>query len=353
MGDMCSQEAKPAPSGGARPVGGGGGGGGGGGSGAKDDYADTAAAACPADVFMFSGCRDTQTSADVGNVMSFGVPGPGGAGGAMTNSLLRQTYKPGEASWVQVLSEMVKYLEEKGYSQRPLLSTSRKTNLKDTFSISGGQSGRKLGLLIGINYNGHSQGKLNGCVNDVAAMKNYLVHQGFSERDMTFLVDEDHSDIPSRTHPNRANIESAIDAFAAQARAGDTLVFHYSGHGGQKKDTSGDEEDGMDETMIPEDYQSAGQITDDELYEKLCAKLPKGVRLVAIMDCCHSGTILDLPYCFEATASGLAQAESGGGYTAPNDNFTAILKKFLKKFGPQLEKKYPQVTMLAKKFGYM
>jgi hypothetical protein len=54
----------------------------------------------------------------------------------------------------------------------------------------------------------------------------------------------------------------------------------------------------MDETLVPLDFQTAGMITDDEMHELLIAPLPKGVRLTAITDCCHSGSILDLPYTY-------------------------------------------------------
>ena len=56
------------------------------------------------------------------------------------------------------------------------------------------------------------------------------------------------------------------------------------------------EADGQDETIIPLDYEKEGQIVDDQLHEILVAGLPQGVRLTAIMDCCHSGSVLDLPY---------------------------------------------------------
>ena len=319
----------------------------------EDDYQDTAKAACPADVYMFSGCKDKQTSADVGDVMSFGVPGPGGAGGACTNALLKHCYKPDEASWAEVLTCMVQFLEENGYTQRPMLSTSRKTNLKDKFSLTGSQSGAKKALLVGINYVDHEKGRLNGCVNDVVSMKNYISTQGFDAQAMTFCVDEAHSDLPDSTHPSRENIERCIDNFVEGTKSGDSLFFHYSGHGGQKRDSSGDEADGMDETLIPEDYKSAGVITDDELFAMLCAKLPAGVRLVCVMDCCHSGTILDLPYCFEATKEGLQAVEQNGGSTAPNSGFNAILKKFFAKVGPTINTKFPQMGALGKKLGFM
>lgn len=41
------------------------------------------------------------------------------------------------------------------------------------------------------------------------------------------------------------------------------------GHGGSVRDTSGDEADNMDETMVPVDYTKAGQITDDEILKEV------------------------------------------------------------------------------------
>lgn len=48
-------------------------------------------------------------------------------------------------------------------------------------------------------------------------------------------------------------------------RPGDSLFFHYSGHGGRQIDRSGIEEDGYDETILPLDFETAGQIVDDEV----------------------------------------------------------------------------------------
>jgi len=151
-------------------------------------------------------------------------------------------------------------------------------------------TGRRKALLVGINYVGQ-KGQLRGCANDVNEMQGFLQRRGFT--DLQVLIDDGtHSTAP----PTRANILNALQWLVAGAAAGDSLFFHYSGHGGQQRDVSGDEWDGKDETIVPVDFQTAGMIIDDTLCDRLCAALPIGCRLTCVMDCCHSGTGLDLPY---------------------------------------------------------
>ena len=81
----------------------------------------------------------------------------------------------------------------------------------------------------------------------------------------------------------------------------DELYIHFSGHGQQVTDVSGDEPDGLDEALIPYDaaieygrngYKGQNHILDDELgvwLEALRESVgPKGVIVVAL-DACHSG----------------------------------------------------------------
>ena len=79
-------------------------------------------------------------------------------------------------------------------------------------------------------------------------------------------------------------------------QAGDSLVFHYSGHGSQQRNYTGDEVDGFDETLCPLDFETQGMIVDDEINATLVRPLPRGAKLHAIIDACHSGTMLDLPF---------------------------------------------------------
>jgi hypothetical protein len=270
-------------------------------------------------VRMFSGCMDAQTSADVHDVSSFGLPDSDGAGGACTNALLHALQESEKLSWIEVLSKMQKTLKGKRFSQVPQLSTSKKMNLTSEFNLGDiGHGGKRKSLLIGINYVGQ-QGELRGCHNDVKAMQQHIAKHEFStDRSHQLVLMDD----GSHTEPTAANIIDAFDWLVHDAQAGDALFMHYSGHGGSVKDTSGDEADGMDETMVPVDYKHKGQLVDDDIFAKLVAPLPKGVKLTVVMDCCHSGSILDLPYIFVANQGAVEAAEvSGQAETAPNPNF--------------------------------
>jgi hypothetical protein len=90
---------------------------------------------------MISGCRDSQTSADVSNVQSFSLPDPAGrAGGALTSALLNVTYKDHHntgknLSFQETLLSVRADLKSKGYEQIPQLSSSRPMDIKKHFDI--------------------------------------------------------------------------------------------------------------------------------------------------------------------------------------------------------------------------
>ena len=152
----------------------------------------------------------------------------------------------------------------------------------------------KFALLVGINYKGTSSA-LRGCISDVADMKQYLLaHQGYKEENITILTDD------TASKPTAANImhNLALLIMRAHTSKATEIWFHYSGHGSQVRDRSGDEKDGMDETLVPLDYLTKGMITDDTL-QQYAAHLPKTCRMICIMDCCHSGTVFDLKYRYD------------------------------------------------------
>ncbi|KAJ9069730.1 Ca(2+)-dependent cysteine protease [Entomophthora muscae] len=170
--------------------------------------------------------------------------------------------------------------------------------------------GNKKALLIGINYFG-SKAELKGCINDVQNISNaFLPKFGFDPTNVTILTDDQQHPLRVPTHDN---IIGAMRWLVEGASPGDSLFLHYSGHGGTKKDEDGDEEDGYDETILPLDFEQKGEITDDTLFDILIRDLPKGVRLTAIFDSCHSGSVLDLPYTYKNDGSIAVTAHTTSG----------------------------------------
>jgi hypothetical protein len=94
--------------------------------------------------------------------------------------------------------------------------------------------------------------------------------------------------------PTKHNILESLRWLVKDCEAGDSLVFYFSGHGLQQPDFKEDEIDGFDETLCPVDFIKEGMIHDNDLNSTIVWPLKKGVTLHAIVDACHSGTILDL-----------------------------------------------------------
>ena len=129
------------------------------------------------DIRMISGCKDSQTSADVSNVADFRLPDPAGqAGGACTSTLLRILYQDEKVpedtlSFTQVLERMRFDLSMWGYSQIPQLTSLNTIDVNADFElVSHTATGVCRAVMIGINYVGHDSGELSGCHNDVLNM---------------------------------------------------------------------------------------------------------------------------------------------------------------------------------------
>jgi len=154
---------------------------------------------------------------------------------------------------------------------------------------------RKRALIVGINYIG-TENALGGCINDAIAERDMLIDKfGFPEKEVMLLTD-DQDDLSQ--HPTKENMMAALEWLMQNAIEGDVLFFHYSGHGSQFPDETGEEEDGLNECLCPSDCMQNpwpdAVISDDYLNEIFFENLPDGVRLTCVYDCCHSGTMTDL-----------------------------------------------------------
>ncbi|ODV67038.1 hypothetical protein HYPBUDRAFT_152988 [Hyphopichia burtonii NRRL Y-1933] len=193
------------------------------------------------------------------------------------------------------------YGSNQGYGQQGSgQSFSRPGSQEQSFGVDGYSyqysqcNGKKKALLVGINYIG-TKNELKGCINDTDNVKQFLLSQGFSSDSIVQLNDNANN---RRQIPTVQNIRDGIQWLVKDARPNDSLFFHYSGHGGQTEDKNGDEADGLDEVIYPLDFETNGFLTDDELHDTLVSPLPKGTRLTALFDSCHSGSVLDLPYTY-------------------------------------------------------
>ena len=147
----------------------------------------------------------------------------------------------------------------------------------------------KNALLVGINYKGTNY-ELNGCINDVTNMSKFLKTVSKYDK-ITEMTD----DTPIK--PTRSNIISNLINMVKNSKRGDRLLFLYSGHGSLVKDKNKDEVSGYDSCLCPIDTLENGKyITDDEIRNKIVNKIPAGVRMTFIFDCCHNGTGCDLTY---------------------------------------------------------
>jgi hypothetical protein len=144
-----------------------------------------------------------------------------------------------------------------------------------------------ISLHIGLNrvdpkhYQGWD-GALNACIADARDMRALAKKNGYTGN--ALLLDEQATAVA---------VTAAIQDAAKKLSKGDILFLTYSGHGGQVRDTNGDEKDKdrMDETWVLFDR----QLVDDELYN-LWSKFKSGVRILVLSDSCHSGTVTrDIP----------------------------------------------------------
>lgn len=178
---------------------------------------------------------------------------------------------------------------------------------------------RKKALLIGCNYV-HSQNELNGCVNDSVNVASML-HNKEPAFELHILADAgfnggrpdvEHGVLP----PTRTNILNGLEWLVDDAKPGDWLLFHFSGHGVatplppnaptqvHKNHSPAQQVD----AIIPPNFEEAGGWELGFIYSftlrQYIDKLAAGVNMVVIVDACHSGSIADLRYSYPSIDSG-------------------------------------------------
>jgi hypothetical protein len=160
-------------------------------------------------------------------------------------------------------------------------------------------------LLIGIDYerNFAQHIHLMGCANDVQLFKALLVD--------TFRVPDSEVQVLTDSKDPKevawAEIVLAIHNLSVDSwkKDLDAAVFFFSGHGSQvfAPDRKASEADGLDEGIAPSDYKERGLIIDSYIRRLFEGFNPK-TKVICVFDCCHSGSIMDLPF-YNLTDKGL------------------------------------------------
>jgi Caspase domain/Domain of unknown function (DUF4384) len=150
---------------------------------------------------------------------------------------------------------------------------------------------RKLALLIGINDYPDNIGALAGCINDIDMQRELLINRfGFNSKDILTLTDG---------QATRQNILTSFEEHLInQAKPGDVVVFHFSGHGSRISDKPSCDEIALkvstqcaNSTIMPIDARnqpgSACDIMGHTIFLLMYALKTENVTI--ILDSCHSG----------------------------------------------------------------
>ena len=267
----------------------------------------------PSEFFMISGSEDSEEAEEVYNAASkFDLPNPRGKEGGLCTSLFLHTLynnvhrvvtphtKPAQPlTCHKLLQTMHATSRAKGYTPVPQMTASRPLlSTRPFYIVPPGYTGRRRALIIGINYTGQ-QGELRAPHNDAHNVREFLLRAcGFDTQEVMVLVDDKEGKFNA---PTKHNILTCLQQMVQYSRAGDTLVVSFSGHGGRVADKDGDEEDGFDSSLMPVDFEKAGQIVDDDILKYFIKGLPMGVHATMLVDACHCGSVGDLPYTLAAT----------------------------------------------------
>ncbi|NEQ22119.1 MAG: DUF4384 domain-containing protein [Microcoleus sp. SIO2G3] len=150
---------------------------------------------------------------------------------------------------------------------------------------------RKLALLVGINK--YLFDPLQGCVTDTYLQQQLLIHRfAFNSKDIVILTDE------------QATRQNILDTFEEhlikQAKPGDVVVYHFSGHGSQIRDPDYpdcDFPDCLNSTFVPVDsslpagFPGQGGAVQDIMGRTLFLLMSaiQTENFTAVLDSCYSG----------------------------------------------------------------
>ncbi len=144
-------------------------------------------------------------------------------------------------------------------------------------------------LLVGIDNYPDPNHHLQGCVNDITAVEDYL-NERFDKKEYQLHL--------QTLRDEQAIREAVINGFRnhlRQAAQDDVVLFYYSGHGSQEqapKEFWHLEPDHLDETLVCYDSRTENgwDLADKELAKLIAEVAENEPHITIILDCCHSGS---------------------------------------------------------------
>ncbi|WJX50028.1 hypothetical protein P8452_36390 [Trifolium repens] len=106
--------------------------------------------------------------------------------------------------------------------------------------------------------------RLKGSINDVKCTKYFLIKDFGFPSDSIFMLTDDEEERNPRKIPTKYNIQMPLRWLVEGSKSGDSLVFHYSGHGTQEMNMN-EIDHKYDNAICPVDYEHKGKILNDEI----------------------------------------------------------------------------------------
>ena len=146
---------------------------------------------------------------------------------------------------------------------------------------------RVYALLVGINDYGPDIESLDGCLNDVDLLHDFLRRQAAPDA----LAVE----VLKNGDATRGNVIDRFRSHLGRAGNGDVALFQFCGHGARWASSAafrGSFPDGRDEGLVCADSRRPGgyDLADKELAVLIGEVAAKRAETVVLLDCCHSGS---------------------------------------------------------------
>ncbi|MEM7368444.1 MAG: caspase family protein [Bacteroidota bacterium] len=145
-------------------------------------------------------------------------------------------------------------------------------------------------LLVGIDKYLPPVPALDGCVNDMRAIRDYLEKRTEDSNTPLHLV------VLENDQATRLNIVNKFETHLTQAKEGDIAFFYFSGHGSQERaheifwEIEG--EDKKNETIVCYDsrLKDGMDLADKEIATLLDLVAKNNPQIIVVQDCCNSGS---------------------------------------------------------------